>query len=84
MINKLKEVQGEFPGWVGDVRGKGLMIGVEMVNGKGHVDKAAGRECSIEPIPSQLMANIWEQSKDMGLLLGKGGVHGNVSAVNET
>jgi alanine-glyoxylate transaminase/(R)-3-amino-2-methylpropionate-pyruvate transaminase len=57
------------------------MIGVEMVNGKGTVDKTSNRECSIEPVPGQVMAGIWEQAKDMGLLLGKGGVHGNVSIV---
>lgn len=52
---------------VGDVRGKGLMIGVEMVT-----DKA-----SRTPMPAEDMSAIWEETKDMGLLLGKGGLYGN-------
>ncbi|XP_076449217.1 alanine--glyoxylate aminotransferase 2, mitochondrial-like [Babylonia areolata] len=52
---------------VGDVRGKGLMIGVEMVT-----DKA-----SRKPLPAEDMSAIWEETKNMGLLLGKGGLNGN-------
>lgn len=52
---------------VGDVRGKGLMIGVEMVKDKE----------SRKPLPPAEMASIWEDTKNMGLLLGKGGLHGN-------
>jgi hypothetical protein len=44
------------------------MIGVEMVNGHGTVDKTSNRECSTEPIAGQVMSGIWEQAKDMGLL----------------
>ena len=33
-LEKLLEVKREFPDIVGDVRGKGLMIGVEMVTDK--------------------------------------------------
>lgn len=33
-LEKLLEVKSEFPDIVGDVRGKGLMIGVEMVTDK--------------------------------------------------
>jgi 4-aminobutyrate aminotransferase len=51
---------------VGDVRGKGLMIGVELVEPGGDRPSpaAAGR--------------IMEATKDRGLLIGKGGLHGNV------
>ncbi|KAL8616380.1 hypothetical protein ACOMHN_032234 [Nucella lapillus] len=52
---------------VGDVRGKGLMIGVEMVT-----DKA-----SRKPLAADDMMSIWEDTKNMGLLLGKGGLYGN-------
>ncbi|KAM9450639.1 alanine--glyoxylate aminotransferase 2, mitochondrial isoform 1-T2 [Clarias gariepinus] len=51
---------------VGDVRGKGLMIGVEMVK-----DKA-----SRDPLPSEAVAEIMEDTKDMGVLIGKGGIYG--------
>ncbi|WAR13621.1 AGT2-like protein [Mya arenaria] len=53
---------------VGDVRGKGLMIGVEMVT-----DKA-----SRAPLGGDKMGDIWEHTKDLGILMGKGGFFGNV------
>ncbi|MBQ0924336.1 aspartate aminotransferase family protein [Saccharopolyspora endophytica] len=51
---------------IGDVRGKGLMIGVELVapGGKNPVPEAAAR--------------VMELAKQRGLLIGKGGLHGNV------
>jgi len=51
---------------LGEVRGKGLMIGVELVRpgGKDPNPDAAGR--------------IMEETRENGLLVGKGGVHGNV------
>ena len=45
------------------------MIGVEMVEDS----------TSHAPMTKERFAVIWEQCKDMGLLLGKGGFHGNVS-----
>ncbi len=51
---------------IGEVRGKGLMIGVELV-------KAGG----LEPDPGVTTA-VMEAAKDEGLLIGKGGLHGNV------
>uniref|UniRef100_A0A673YMK2 Alanine--glyoxylate aminotransferase 2, mitochondrial n=1 Tax=Salmo trutta TaxID=8032 RepID=A0A673YMK2_SALTR len=51
---------------IGDVRGKGLQIGVEMVK-----DKA-----SRKPLPPAAMSEIFEDTKDMGVLIGKGGVYG--------
>ncbi|KAM6985229.1 alanine--glyoxylate aminotransferase 2, mitochondrial [Aplochiton taeniatus] len=53
---------------VGDVRGKGLQIGVEMVT-----DKA-----SRNPLPVEAMAAIFEDTKDMGVLIGKGGLYGQI------
>ncbi|XP_030625918.1 alanine--glyoxylate aminotransferase 2, mitochondrial isoform X1 [Chanos chanos] len=51
---------------IGDVRGKGLQIGVEMVK-----DKA-----SKDPLPPEAMSQIFEDTKDMGVLIGKGGIYG--------
>ncbi|KFM81710.1 Alanine--glyoxylate aminotransferase 2, mitochondrial, partial [Stegodyphus mimosarum] len=53
---------------VGDVRGKGLMIGVEMVSDKE----------SKKPLQKPAMDAILEDAKDMGLLVGRGGKYGNV------
>ncbi|KAG8456734.1 hypothetical protein GDO86_002497 [Hymenochirus boettgeri] len=50
---------------VGDVRGKGLMIGVEMVKDKE----------TRQPLPANEMNLIWEDCKDMGVLFGKGGLY---------
>jgi alanine-glyoxylate transaminase/(R)-3-amino-2-methylpropionate-pyruvate transaminase len=52
---------------IGDVRGKGLMLGVELVK-----DRATK-----EPAAAELSV-IMERMKDMGVLMGKGGLHGNV------
>jgi alanine-glyoxylate transaminase/(R)-3-amino-2-methylpropionate-pyruvate transaminase len=52
---------------IGDVRGKGLMLGIELV--KDHTTK--------EPAKSEC-AQVMETCKDLGLLLGKGGLYGSV------
>jgi len=52
---------------VGDVRGQGLMLGVELVT-----DRASKTPATTET------ARIHERVKDLGLLIGKGGVFGNV------
>ncbi|MFJ4104861.1 aspartate aminotransferase family protein [Amycolatopsis japonica] len=51
---------------IGDVRGKGLMIGVELVE-----------PGSMTPNPGAA-ARMMEETKARGLLIGKGGLHGNV------
>ncbi|XP_027682299.2 alanine--glyoxylate aminotransferase 2, mitochondrial [Chelonia mydas] len=50
---------------IGDVRGKGLMIGIEMVKNKD----------SRQPLPAEEMNQIWEDCKDMGVLIGRGGIY---------
>ncbi len=51
---------------IGDIRGLGLMLGVELV--KDRATKAPARdEC----------AAVFEKCKDLGLLIGKGGLWGN-------
>jgi alanine-glyoxylate transaminase/(R)-3-amino-2-methylpropionate-pyruvate transaminase len=52
---------------VGDVRGKGLMQGMEFV-----LDRS-----SKEPAP-QAVAQLFEETRVRGLLVGKGGLYGNV------
>ena len=50
---------------IGDVRGKGLMLGIELVKDRATKEPAKA-EC----------AQVLETCKDMALLLGKGGLHG--------
>ncbi len=64
--DKLCELAERQP-LIGDVRGVGLMLGVELVR-----DRA-----SKEPASSET-ADVLELAKDRGLLLGKGGLYGNV------
>jgi len=52
---------------IGDVRGKGLMTGIELVK----------KRATKEPAAKEAM-QVFERSKDMGLLIGKGGFFGNV------
>jgi alanine-glyoxylate transaminase / (R)-3-amino-2-methylpropionate-pyruvate transaminase len=67
-LNGLAKLREEFE-IVGDVRGKGLMIGVEFVE-----DKKTRK-----PLPIEKVNPIWENIKNMGVLIGKGGLYGNVS-----
>jgi alanine-glyoxylate transaminase/(R)-3-amino-2-methylpropionate-pyruvate transaminase len=50
---------------IGDVRGKGLLLGIELVKDRGTKEPATS-EC----------AHILESCREMGLLLGKGGLYG--------
>ena len=60
----ITDIQSRFPG-IGEVRGKGLMLGVEFVRGE---DKAPDVDTT---------ARVMEEAREAGLLVGKGGLYGN-------
>jgi alanine-glyoxylate transaminase/(R)-3-amino-2-methylpropionate-pyruvate transaminase len=64
----LFELQRRYKKSIGDVRGMGLMLGVEMV-----ADETAG-----DRTPDKAVTNrVFEEAKKRGLLIGKGGLEGN-------
>lgn len=62
----LRELQKKHP-MIGDVRGRGLMCGVDLVTDR--TTKA--------PATAQCAA-VFERCKELGLIIGKGGLNGNV------
>ncbi len=65
----LEKLQDKYP-VIGDVRGMGLMQGIEMV-----VDRETK-----EPARAAI-AHLFEETRTLGLLIGKGGLYGNVVRV---
>jgi 4-aminobutyrate aminotransferase-like enzyme len=63
---KLDELQQKHA-WIGDVRGKGLMLAMELVKDR----------TTKEPAP-EATSQLLEKTRDHGLLIGKGGLYGNV------
>ncbi len=61
---KLIELKDKYP-LIGDVRGKGLMIGLELVKERK------------QPAVNEIL-KLFENTKKKGLLIGKGGLYGNV------
>ncbi|CAI5946573.1 unnamed protein product [Closterium sp. NIES-64] len=66
LLGKLQALKGKHE-VIGDVRGAGLMLGVELVT-----DRAAKTPAKAETLQS------FERLKDLGVLVGKGGHYGNV------
>ena len=67
--NGLKKLMAEHS-LVGDVRGMGLMLAMELVRSRS----------SKEPAKSETL-EVLEHSREMGVLFGKGGIDGNVLRV---
>ena len=61
------EVLAQKHDLIGDVRGLGLMLGIELVKDRG----------TKEPAKEACM-RVFETCRDIGILIGKGGLHGNV------
>ncbi|XP_053606834.1 alanine--glyoxylate aminotransferase 2, mitochondrial [Plodia interpunctella] len=65
-VEQLMQLQKVYP-VIGDVRGKGLMLGVELV--------VPGTK---DPLNASDVVDIMEKTKDFGILLGRGGRYSNV------
>jgi len=68
-MSKLKSLQKKYE-FIGDVRGYGLFIGVEIV--KDQKSHEPSKEDAVE---------VFEMCKEMGLIMGKGGMYGNILRV---
>jgi alanine-glyoxylate transaminase/(R)-3-amino-2-methylpropionate-pyruvate transaminase len=77
LIDGLHDLQNKYS-CIGDVRGRGLMVGIELVEDE---DKTPA---------TQLTEDVFELCREMGLIIGKGGYESNVIrikpplCVNET
>jgi alanine-glyoxylate transaminase/(R)-3-amino-2-methylpropionate-pyruvate transaminase len=65
----LEDLQKKFPRTIGDVRGKGLMQGLELVRDETIKDRTPAPEAA---------NRLFEETKRQGLLIGKGGLYNNV------
>ena len=66
----LERLQERYP-VIGDVRGMGLMQGIELVTDRQ----------TKEPAPKAIN-HLFEETRQMGLLIGKGGLYGNVVRIS--
>ncbi|MBE8182083.1 MAG: aspartate aminotransferase family protein [Candidatus Portiera sp.] len=66
LMNGLKKMAEKYS-MIGEVRGKGLMVGVELVKDR------TSKEPAVEAT-----GQFFEATKKAGLLIGKGGIYGNV------
>ena len=64
----LDALKKKYPRPIGDVRGKGLMQGLELVKDETVKDRTPAPETAVR---------LFEETKKRGLLIGKGGLYGN-------
>ena len=69
----LEELQRRHPAVIGDVRGKGLMQALELVVNEAEGDRTPNPEAT---------ARLFEETRERGLLIGKGGLYGNVIRIS--
>jgi alanine-glyoxylate transaminase / (R)-3-amino-2-methylpropionate-pyruvate transaminase len=69
----LDELKARFPRTIGDVRGMGLMQAIELVADETVKDRT--------PNPKAVL-RLFEETKKRGLLVGKGGLYGNVIRIS--
>jgi alanine-glyoxylate transaminase/(R)-3-amino-2-methylpropionate-pyruvate transaminase len=67
LLQQLEKLKSKYS-IIGDVRGKGLMIGLELIKN----DEFAS------PVENEKYFQVWEACRDLGLIIGRGGIHGNV------
>jgi 4-aminobutyrate aminotransferase-like enzyme len=65
----LEALQRRHPRKIGDVRGKGLMQAIELVADETANDRTPDPKATLR---------LFEETRKRGLLIGKGGLHGNV------
>ena len=70
LIDRLRELQEKHP-LIGDVRGMGLMVAVELVTDRGTKEPA-----------TTALGRIHNEAKRRGLIVGKSGLHGNVIRIS--
>lgn len=71
LIEQLKALQAKHPQRIGDVRGLGLMLGVELVQAKD----------SLVPLEKAKVDLLMEKCRERQLLIGRGGPQGSVLRV---
>ena len=67
LMDGIKKIQKKYPKTIGEVRGKGLMVGIELVKDETIKDRTPDLDST---------NRIMEETKKRGLLIGRGGLYG--------